>query len=82
MWLCPFPCSLRVIRAQERLARKGGSVQETITPGSGVDPNSPQFAAAGNACKHLLPGGGTGGVPPQRRQGAAPRGPVPWRPTA
>jgi subtilase family serine protease len=34
--------------------RKGVSVQERIIPGSGVDPNSPQFTAARNACKHLL----------------------------
>ena len=38
--------------------RKGDSVQETITPGSGVDPNSPLFTAARNACKHLLPNNG------------------------
>jgi hypothetical protein len=36
----------------------GRSVRIVITPGSGVDPNSPQFAAATNACKHLLPGHG------------------------
>jgi subtilase family serine protease len=35
--------------------RKAGGVQETIT---GVAPNSPQFAAARNACKHLLPNTG------------------------
>jgi hypothetical protein len=38
--------------------RKGGSVQETITAGSGVDPNSPRFTAARNACKRLLPNNG------------------------
>ena len=31
------------------------SASEVITPGSGVDPNSPQFAGAASACKHLLP---------------------------
>lgn len=39
-------------------SRKGSSVQETITSGSGVDPNSPQFTAARNACRHLLPNNG------------------------
>jgi hypothetical protein len=29
-----------------------------ITPNSGVDPGSPQFTAATNACKHLAPHGG------------------------
>jgi hypothetical protein len=29
-----------------------------ITPSSGVDPSSPQFAAASNACKHLVFKGG------------------------
>ena len=33
----------------------GSSVHISITPGSGVDPNSPQFTRATNACKHLLP---------------------------
>ena len=33
----------------------GRSASINITPGSGVDPNSPQFTAATNACKHLLP---------------------------
>ncbi len=33
----------------------GHSAQITLHPGSGVDPNSPQFAAATKACKHLLP---------------------------
>jgi subtilase family serine protease len=32
----------------------GGGVRETINPGSGVDPKAPQFAAARNACKHLV----------------------------
>jgi subtilase family serine protease len=36
-------------------AGKGGSVQETISPRSGVGPNSPRLAAARNACTHLLP---------------------------
>ena len=36
----------------------GHSANIDITPSSGVDPNSPQFAAATNACKHLLPNKG------------------------
>jgi len=36
----------------------GNSVHISITPGSGVDPNSPQFTRATNACKHLLPNNG------------------------
>jgi hypothetical protein len=44
--------------------KKGGSIQETITPGSGVDPNAPQFTAARNACKHLLPNDGVPGPSP------------------
>jgi hypothetical protein len=36
----------------------GRHVSIDITASSGVNPNSPQFAAASNACKHLLPNGG------------------------
>jgi len=36
----------------------GRHVSINITASSGVNPNSPQFAAASNACKHLLPNGG------------------------
>ena len=43
---------------------KNGSVHETITAGSGVDPNSPQFTAARNACKHLLPDNGASAPSP------------------
>lgn len=43
---------------------KGGAVQETLTAGAGVDPNSPQFAAARNACRHLLPNKGVPGPSP------------------
>jgi hypothetical protein len=35
----------------------GRSVNISVTPGSGVDPRSPQFTAATNACKHLVPRG-------------------------
>lgn len=34
--------------------------RELITGGSGVDPNSPQFKSAEQACRHLLPNGGSG----------------------
>jgi hypothetical protein len=37
----------------------GHSANITIHPGSGVDPGSPQFAAAYKRCKHLLPNDGT-----------------------
>jgi hypothetical protein len=40
---------------------KGGSVHETIVAGSGVDPSSPQFTAARNACKRFLPDNGAPG---------------------
>jgi hypothetical protein len=36
----------------------GNSAHISITPGSGVDPNSPPFTRATNACKHLLPNNG------------------------
>lgn len=36
----------------------GHSAQITLHPGSGVDPNSPQYAAAYAACRHLLPNNG------------------------
>ena len=35
----------------------GGSIRETVRAGSGPDPNSPQFAAAQNACQSLEPFG-------------------------
>lgn len=53
--------------------RKGGSVQENIAAGSGVDPNSPQFAAARNACRHLLPNHGVPGPSPGQTIGPAER---------
>jgi hypothetical protein len=34
--------------------------QELITGGQGIDPNSPQFKSALQACGKLLPGGATG----------------------
>jgi len=41
----------------------GNGVHISANPGSGVDPNSPQFTAANNACKHLIrtKGGVSGG---------------------
>jgi hypothetical protein len=50
--------------------RKGGSVDETIRAGSGVDPNSPQFTGARSACKRLLPN--TGGAAPSTGQTITP----------
>jgi len=37
---------------------KGRSANIVVGSGSGVDPNSPQFTTANNACKHLLPDNG------------------------
>jgi hypothetical protein len=37
---------------------QGHNAQITVHPGSGVDPSSPQFAAATKACRHLLPNNG------------------------
>lgn len=45
--------------------RKGNSLSQTINPSSGVDPNSPPFAAARGACEHLLPNNGAP-LPSQR----------------
>ncbi len=39
----------------------GGGI--TLTPGSGVNPQSPAFQSAQNACSKLLPGGGPGRGP-------------------
>jgi hypothetical protein len=33
----------------------GGSIRETVRAGSGLDPTSPQFVAAQNACQSLQP---------------------------
>ncbi len=44
----------------------GHSASIDITLASGVDPNSPQYAAANKACKHLLP---NKGVPPKGSEG-------------
>jgi hypothetical protein len=33
----------------------GSGVHMSASPGSGFDPNTPQFAAANKACEHLLP---------------------------
>ena len=38
-----------------------GGLQIQSTPGSDLDPTNPQFKAADQACKHLVPGGGKGG---------------------
>ena len=39
----------------------GGGFSIKQTPGSDLNPNSPLYEAADNACKHYLPGGGHGG---------------------
>ena len=46
-----------------------GGIQ--ISPGSGLDPQSPAFQAARNACGKLLPGGGPGLRKPTKAQFAA-----------
>lgn len=46
--------------------RKGGGVRETINTGSGVDPSSPQFTAATNACTHVAPSNGVRASSPRR----------------
>jgi hypothetical protein len=46
------------------------SARITLHPGSGVDPNSPQYAAAYKACKHLLPNNGA----PSQGQSITPAG--------
>jgi hypothetical protein len=38
--------------------KTGGHTSVSINASSGIDPNSPLFAAADNACKHLLPNNG------------------------
>jgi hypothetical protein len=40
------------------VTKSGSHVAVNINASSGIDPNSPQFAAATNACKHLLPNDG------------------------
>jgi hypothetical protein len=45
--------------AQGRLRLQGG-------PGTGINPNSPQFQAAQKACQKLLPGGGKAASPAQQ----------------
>jgi hypothetical protein len=40
----------------------GGHVNIDINASSGVDPKSPRFTAANNACKYLVPKGGTPGA--------------------
>ncbi len=39
----------------------GGRVALTIGNGSGINPNSPQFQKATQACHSPMPGGGVGG---------------------
>jgi hypothetical protein len=42
----------------------GGGIHLSITPGSGINPQSPAFQSVQASCKHLLPGGGPGSGPP------------------
>lgn len=48
---------------EPNIDKSGNHVSIGINVGAGIDPNSPLFAAATNACKHLLPHDGvpTGG---------------------
>jgi hypothetical protein len=48
----------------------GGGLELAIPKSAGIDPNSPQFKAAQQACRKLLPG--QGGSLESRRGGAAP----------
>jgi hypothetical protein len=41
----------------------GGGIRMTIDKNSGVDPNSPAFKAAQQACQSFLPGGKLGPGP-------------------
>jgi len=43
---------------EPNIRRSGGQTSVSINASSGVDPNSPLFAAAYKACKHLLPNNG------------------------
>lgn len=43
----------------------------SLTPGSGLNPQSPAFQAAQKACRPKLPGGGPGTIRPSKRQVAA-----------
>jgi hypothetical protein len=49
----------------------GGGMSLTIGPGTGVDPNSPQFQAAGKACQKLMPGGGKAPSPAMQAKALA-----------
>jgi hypothetical protein len=48
-----------------------GGMSLTIGPGSGVDPNSPQFQAADKTCRKLMPGGGKAPSPAQQAKALA-----------
>jgi hypothetical protein len=43
---------------EPNFTKDGSHVSVSINANSGLDPNSPQFAAATKACKHLLPNNG------------------------
>jgi hypothetical protein len=48
-----------------------GGMSLTIGPGSGVDPNAPQFKTAEKACHKLMPGGGKAPSPAQQAKALA-----------
>jgi hypothetical protein len=49
----------------------GNSLQLKASPGSDLNPVSPQFKAAQKACQSLAPGGGTGGTVSAAQQAEA-----------
>jgi hypothetical protein len=51
-------------------ATRGGGIQLSVGPGSGVNPHAPAFQAAQKACRHLLPGGGPGSGHPSAQDKA------------
>jgi hypothetical protein len=49
----------------------GGGIRLKVGPGTGVDPSSPTFRAAQQACAHFLPGLATAGHPTAQQQAQA-----------
>jgi hypothetical protein len=50
-----------------KVSQSGDRVSVTISPG-GLDPNSPAFRSASQACGHLMPGGGAPAAPSPQQQ--------------
>ncbi|MQA73434.1 MAG: hypothetical protein GEU88_03610 [Solirubrobacterales bacterium] len=48
-----------------------GRIQLRVTPGNGLDPNSPEWQAAQEACQDLAPAGAEGGGAPNPEMEAA-----------